>query len=363
MLLKKPLLDDIIDNLKHDILNVIYLTENRNVDINQLIKSANSSNKKIVGGIFPGLIDHQGKYDNAAIIQYYGNDSDVILCKRIGEENPGKYLDPDLAFENYSALVLVDGLSTGISDFLEELHEKYGNALSFYGGGCGSLTLDIGPCIFSNDGFFQDAALIVPHKQNVRLGIAHGWKRIAGPFVANKANKNVIEEINWQKAFDFYADTIKKKTETVINPNDFFKYSKGFPFGIFREGYEDVVRDPIKVNADGSIVCVGKVPANATLNILHGKKEYLIESARDATNKALANVKPESVFVVDCISRVLYLEDNFDEELDAIRQTCQMATSSPLFEGVLSLGEISSDKEGYIVFFNKTIVVTAICEK
>ena len=82
----------------------------------------------------------------------------------------------------------------------------------------------------------------------------------------------------------------------------------------------------------------------------------MISSAEEAAKEAMSSRAADDLIVVDCISRVLYLEDNFVNELEAVRR--QLKNDIEL-EGVLSIGEISSDKSGYLELYNKTIVVSA----
>jgi hypothetical protein len=63
--------------------------------------------------------------------------------------------------------------------------------------------------------------------------------------------------------------------------------------------------------------------------------------------------------MVDCISRVLYLDNDFSNELNTVKKQLKLKQESLDLEGVLSLGEISSMEGGFLEFLNKTIVVGA----
>ncbi len=66
--------------------------------------------------------------------------------------------------------------------------------------------------------------------------------------------------------------------------------------------------------------------------------------------------------VADCISRVLFLENKFSNELKTVKRQLMTIDQALVPVGVLTLGEISSYGEGYLEFFNKTIVVGVFYE-
>ncbi|HEY8905633.1 MAG TPA: FIST C-terminal domain-containing protein, partial [Rhodoferax sp.] len=61
----------------------------------------------------------------------------------------------------------------------------------------------------------------------------------------------------------------------------------------------------------------------------------------------------ESLFFIDCISRVLFLGPDFPKEMVAVN------TGQPLI-GALTLGEIANNGSDFLEFFNKTAVVGLI---
>ncbi len=54
---------------------------------------------------------------------------------------------------------------------------------------------------------------------------------------------------------------------------------------------------------------------------------------------------------MDCISRVLFLEDKFKNEIDAVSDHDSTTV------GVLALGEIANTGKDYLDFYSKTTVV------
>ena len=60
---------------------------------------------------------------------------------------------------------------------------------------------------------------------------------------------------------------------------------------------------------------------------------------------------------MDCISRALFLEHEFELELQAIAE--QFTDNHAMF-GALVLGEIANSGSGYLEFYNKTTVVSLL---
>ena len=134
-------------------------------------------------------------------------------------------------------------------------------------------------------------------------------------------------------------------------PDNFFAVAKAYPFGIHKLGSEVVVRDPISVGADGSLTCVGEVATGSFVHLLHGEPAALIAAAGQAAAKANSGGRPDDLrLFIDCISRMLFLEQRFAEELAAVYD------ETPLI-GVLAIGEICNNGQDYPEFLNKTAVI------
>jgi len=159
-------------------------------------------------------------------------------------------------------------------------------------------------------------------------------------------------------AFEVYQETVEKISGKSFDNTDFFQLAKGFPFGIVKMAEEMVIRDPIAL--DGSrLICVGEVPLNSFVYILKGDKDSLITGAAKARQLAEASYwktvngekeKPLTTFFADCVSRVLFLQSDFNEELEAVY------AGYPLL-GALTMGEIANTGKNYLEFYNKTSVI------
>jgi hypothetical protein len=257
-------------------------------------------------------------------------------------------------------LVIVDGLASNISSFLDVLFETCSRQVSFIGGGAGSLGPGRKPVLFTEEEYFADGALLVGLEGPVGVGVSHGWEPMYGPLVANRTEGNILVELNWQPAFSKYREALKKEVGISIGSENFFEIAKCYPFGMVKIDGSIVVRDPIRLEGEEGIVLVGEIPQNSVVMILKGDETSLINAAGKAASAALASFaertggRVQSALVIDCISRVLYLGDNMARELRAIRE--KVPPGLQMF-GFLSIGEIAHSGKKYLEFYTKTTVV------
>lgn len=337
---------------------LLLIAEEQQPDLARLVAALNAHDLRFLGGVFPGVIADGQRYTAGSVVLRLPLADSPLLVPHLADPQPALDALPDDA-DISTVLVLVDGLASHIGGFLSALFARMGGKTRYIGGGAGSLTLQQTPCLFDTGGIYQDAALLAPLALHTALGVRHGWHEIVGPLVATRTDRNVIYELNWEPAFDVYRDVIFQDCGQTITPGEFFSLARSYPFGIYREGMEVVVRDPLSVDAQGGLVCVGEVPQHAVLHVLKGETDSLVAMAGQAAADAVAAISsqqaPRACLTVDCISRVLFLEDDFQRELAALQGALHPVGLAPM--GMLSLGEISSYGPGLLEFFNKTIVV------
>ncbi|AQS58914.1 FIST signal transduction protein [Desulforamulus ferrireducens] len=307
----------------------------------------------IFGGIFPGVIFEDDYYIEGVIGCSIGQPIHLEAIQSLEQFVPSNDTQG-------SMLILVDGRTYHIANFLYKIFETSGNGRGFIGGGAGSLHNQQQPVLFSQEGWLEQGAIIVRTTSFIGVGVGHGWQPMFGPLVVNSSEGNEIKEINWQKAFPYYQQLLWEKEKVRVEQANFFAVAKNYPFGMVKMDGSIIVRDPIRVEENGSIILVGEMPQNSIIMLLHGDKKHLISAAGEAVEQALTryfeltNNKGKYVLMVDCISRALFLGEDFQKELRLIRQ--RIPKGIPLI-GFLSFGEIGSNGDKYLEFYNKTTVV------
>lgn len=313
----------------------------------------------LFGGIFPEILHNDKKLTRGTIVvglpvvpnvQVIPNlsdpaaDYDAIVDQKIPRLGQAKTM-----------FVWVDGLSKRISALIDSLFNIFGLEINVIGGGAGSLSFKQKPCLFTEEGILQDSAVLALLNMESGIGVSHGWQSISGPFKVTEADQNIIKTLDWEPAFELYREVVEKSSGKQFDGNNFFEIAKGYPFGINKLGSEKVVRDPIMRGEQGELICVGELPEDSYVDILSGDHTSLIQAAGKALALAQAAFKAKStgktVFFIDCISRVLFLEQAFRQELAAV-----FDEETPMI-GALTLGEVANSGKDYLEFYNKTAVV------
>ena len=102
---------------------------------------------------------------------------------------------------------------------------------------------------------------------------------------------------------------VEQHSGREFTDDNFFDIAKGYPFGIVKNDAECIVRDPLMVNENNELVCVGEVEDNMLVDILNGDKESLVSAAKEATVASLNKTEsPRKAIIIDCISRILFLD-------------------------------------------------------
>jgi len=321
-------------------------------DISPLLKK---SSKQIIGGVFPEIIfDGERKTEGLLIIPQY--EEIEVLTLKLDRDRNELFNDIDDKFGDLedvsgSIYVFCDALGLNKDYCIETLFNYFGINVTYIGGGAGSLSFKQFPCVINNEGLHENVAIIALTSEKKDIGVAHGWSPITEPLKVTKTLKNRIESINWERAFKIYKKVVESHSGMLFSENTFFDIAKSYPFGIAKMDSEMVVRDPFMVDENGMYV-VDEILQGEYVCIMYGNIDSLLNGAKTAKSLAFANANPEekNSFCIDCISRVLYMQDDFYKELDIIK-------GDGTVNGILTIGEIANSGESFLEIYNKTIVV------
>lgn len=257
------------------------------------------------------------------------------------------------SFKGCTAITLVDGLSSDMKVLTETVYRKLGDHVQYLGGGAGFYDLKHRPCLFDEKGMYEDVLYLCIVKADVKLAVKHGWTKLIGPFTVTRSVDNVLSEIDGQPAFDIYREALEDAEDILLSKEEFFRYAKEHPFGILQDDDSVIVRDPISVTDDRAIICVANIPEQKEVYVLSGDVNTLLASSQDIAAYC-AEHQPDTyhLLLFDCISRAMFLEEKFKQELSNIQ--CSL---NEMLYGALSIGEIASSYSGELVIHNKSTII------
>jgi len=319
----------------------------------------------LFGGIYPMLTLQNTLLKQGALIIGFNDTFDVTVFSNLNlmsEEDNLEDLITTTLEEKYNFrgndnfLMFYDSLANNIEDFIDCLFECLDHGINVAGGGAGNLDFIQNPCLFTNQGLQKNAVLLITLASELNIGVAHGWKILQGPFLVSESYQQTIRSLNYQPALEVYCQAVQSASEYRFNDNNFFDIAKNFPLGIEDINNNLIVRDPIYAHS-GHVQCAGSIPMNSMVYLLESDTDTLINSAEQAAITAFTTSADNTSYsmIFDCISRVLYMEDEFEQELDVIAKHC----TTPVLFGVLSLGEIANSPSGAISLLNKSTVISS----
>ena len=307
----------------------------------------------IIGGVFPKLIYNNQLVDSAVVIIALNEKFNTKLFS-LATNSKNCFDDIKHEYEKYyaktqSVFVFVDAFAQNKSAFINWLYNFFGSEIAYFGGGTGSLSNAAMPSIISNQGINSNAAIIATVDFEMYTSIKHGWKPLTEPMKITKADNNKVVSLNWEPAFELYKEVCVKHAHMSFDEHSFFDIAKSYPFGKTTIDQEFIIRDPYAVECS-DMLFFDSIVEGEYICIMHADKDGLLDSANIAveTLQHNCNFEIENIFVIDCISRVLFMQDGFIDELNILSKKNTIL-------GALSIGEIVSDKNNYLEIFNKSI--------
>ncbi len=314
----------------------------------------------ILGGVFPALIHDAERLERGSIVWGITSQIDVAVIENISAPEGDLEAAIDAAIttvpEKALQLIFVDGFARRIGALINAMHDVLGVGVLTIGGGAGSLDFVQRPCLLTQQGMLEDAAVVGTLSRTVGVGVSHGWQQVRGPFRVTESQQNTIVTLDWRPAFEVYREVVEAHSGKQFTEENFFDIAKAYPFGLARLDSERIIRDPVMIGDKGALDCVGEVPEGEHVDIMNGDEPSLLAAASKARAIAVQQLgaAPELTLFMDCISRVLFLGDSFSVELESVR-----SGDVPTL-GACTIGELANHGGEFLEFYNKTAVVAAL---
>ncbi len=328
-----------------------------------LQQAASEAGLPLAGAVVPGLVAG-GEFRRHGVLLLALDAATplrIVPLPRCSERTEAVAVDELAAFTlDHAAddggdtlLLLVDATTPDVASLLDRLYLAVGNQVRYAGSNVGSETFRAVPCVFDNRRLVGDAALAVVLPRHPGATLAHRYGRSAPLSVASASRGNRISVIDGRPAFDAYRDLLAATHGVTLTHDNFYRHAVHFPLALHLAEGEPLVRIPVAVDADGSLLCAGEVPEAALLSIVEGAPPGSPDTAHAVAAGVRAH-RPAAVLAFYCAGRLLHHgEAAASVELAELHGALDGA---PLF-GCLSLGEIANyEGGGYPRFHNATLV-------
>lgn len=204
----------------------------------------------------------------------------------------------------------------------------------------------------------------------IGYGSFGGWDIFGPERVITRAKGNVLYELDGKPALNVYKDYLGTKAEGLPRSGLLFPLQVSIESP---DGLDYVIRNLIGVNEDdgGLVFAAGDMVEGATVRMMKGNFDRLVEGANKAANMSLVNVQQpiEFAFLVSCMGRRMVLKDRVAEEIDAAREIFAGAGAGAgagaVLTGFYSYAEICpvSPQEKQCRLHNQTMTITTFSEK
>jgi len=323
----------------------------------------------LAGAVFPALIEGgefrtRGlwllRFDTMPYVALHENLPHDSAGAAQAAEQIGNQVRAQIKDDTQATLFLLfDALVPNISTLLDELYLRLANRVHYVGANAGSETFQPMRCLFDNVRTIQNGLLLMLLQPHVGAMLAHGYSAPPKMISATSTEGNRIRQIDWRPAFEVYQELVHAQSGVEVTRENFYQHAVHFPFGIIRANHEVLVRIPVALEEDGSLFCVGEVPANAVLTLLEAPKidsPYTLQTLVQGLTSLSGELAGSDLLLFYCAGRRLHL--GLDAATGELHQFSQV-TQAAQITGALSLGEIGSSLQGgYPLFHNATLVAT-----
>jgi len=259
-----------------------------------------------------------------------------------------------------TTVALVDGLNGAGERLVAEILGATAPLQQVVGGAAGDDGAFKATYVGRNGDSAVDSAAVL-HAFGPRpwgVGVDHGLRPRTGKMLVTRAEGNVVREIEHRPAFAVY-EAHAARSGVTLTPENTGRYLIGNELGIFFFDEMRKARAPLAVGDDGSLTCAAEIPQGASVCILDGEADSMVEAAGRAAQEALRNLKggqAAGVLLFDCVCRGMILDAQFQREVDAVRGVFPDVPVA----GLLTYGEIARFKGRLDGWHNTTAVVVAI---
>jgi len=336
--------------------------ERESAHLGELQAACGTMGFDLVGAIFPAIIEGAAFHDKGVLLLPFRRMPAHALVADLpaGASEAAACIAnavlPNLAEGGNTLFMIFDAMVPNIASILDALYLRLADRVAYAGVNAGSETFQPMPCLFDRKTVVGGGVLclLLPGQEGAVL--EHGYAAPSEIITATSTQGNRIIGIDWRPAFEVYREQVRTLYGIDLTRENFYQYAIHFPFGILLANNDLVVRIPVALEADGSLFCVGEVPANAMLTLLRAPQVDSVGSVERILQRLATdfNARGGDALGFYCAGRRLHLGV---EQAEVELARLSAGEGGLRLHGALSLGEIGSlSAWGYPMFHNATLV-------
>ncbi len=317
--------------------------------------SCKQADMALVGAIFPEIINASRFERQGLLLIRFDEMPEYILTRNIHSDAEIDQLAELIGVkaaknDSESLFLLFDAMVPNVATILDRLYLNLADSVQYSGVNAGSETFQPMPCLFDAEQTIGDGLLAILMPDFGRHLLSHGYPMPSELIMATSSSGNCIENIDWQPAFDVYQQLAKENYNTDITAENFYEIAVHFPFGLVLGTGESLIRIPVGLSDEGSLFCVGEVPENSMLTIMHGSEEDLLAAVEKFSSRINDSQMKGLLFY--CAGRRMHL--GVDK---AVKELAVINGPDDTVIGALSLGEIGMAGESSCPQFHNAALV------
>ena len=225
--------------------------------------------------------------------------------------------------------------------------------IQVFGGGAYNPGMDATKVyVFSKGNGFSDSGVVFlllgGKDYHVHSTYIAGWKPLTRKFKVTKAKGAVLYELDGELAFNTY-----KRILNIDTSDYFVANALQFPLYMDYKGL-DVLRCPLGLNKDGSLVMATEVPEGSDVRFAFGYPEVIISSIRRG-GQIIADFQPDVIQAFSCAARKGFWGDESISDETSLFNLVAPTSGAYVGGEFMRLG-------GMVRNFNITLILAAMRE-
>ncbi len=309
---------------------------------------------RLIGSITPGIIlGNRVETRGVGIMAIISDDwhfsaSSIDKISLIPVRDAGYSLAQSLLGDHKSpqrsgCIYLYDGLHKNGTLFCTGIREELGYALPIVGAMGVDNTKMSQTLHFYQDRILGDAAvgMLIGGASVIAIAARHNWQPLGKPRIIDSVSGNIIHTIDKQPAVQLYENYFPSSGKP-LKTDQIEDIRLLYPLGIgTATPREYLIRMPIDILDDGSILCQGDVTTGSPVHLMITDKDACRQSIHDAAmdiRTQLFGKQPKLILVFESMMRRKILGQSAAQGIHMIQEV--LGDSVPVF-GMYTAGEVA----------------------